>query len=171
MEAILLTSFSTSSSHLPRPPIPTAFSLKHPRDLSQVSPSFLPYPVTTPPQPQGLFFFTLSSSASSFSNPSSASSSKTRTRVLSTSSLPLTSTSSSTGHQQQQQRHWMVLVEDPPQHLNSKPQIIDYYVHTLQRVLGRSLCFYHLKYSWITFLKKIVEWVQIQRYMLYELAS
>lgn len=141
MEAILTS--PTSSSHIPPPPIATAFSLKHPRDLSQVSPSFLPYPVTTPPQ--GLFFFTLSSSASSFSNPSSASSSKTRTRVLSTTSLPLSSTSSSTGHQQQ--RHWMVLVEDPPQHLNSKPQIIDYYVHTLQRVLGRSVSFYHLKYS------------------------
>ncbi|XP_031115234.1 organelle RRM domain-containing protein 1, chloroplastic isoform X2 [Ipomoea triloba] len=38
---------------------------------------------------------------------------------------------SATGHQ-----HWMVLMESPPQGLTSKPQIIDYYVRTLERVLG-----------------------------------
>nr|GLL40125.1 uncharacterized protein LOC109176899 isoform X1 [Ipomoea trifida] len=43
-------------------------------------------------------------------------------------STPLAST---TGHQ-----HWMVLMESPPQGLTSKPQIIDYYVRTLERVLG-----------------------------------
>nr|GMD52757.1 organelle RRM domain-containing protein 1, chloroplastic [Ipomoea batatas] len=43
-------------------------------------------------------------------------------------SAPFTST---TGHQ-----HWMVLMESPPQGLTSKPQIIDYYVRTLERVLG-----------------------------------
>ncbi|KAJ9159799.1 hypothetical protein P3X46_025271 [Hevea brasiliensis] len=33
-------------------------------------------------------------------------------------------------------RHWMVLMESPQQGVNSKPEIIDYYVKTLERVLG-----------------------------------
>ncbi|PIN24510.1 hypothetical protein CDL12_02753 [Handroanthus impetiginosus] len=33
-------------------------------------------------------------------------------------------------------RHWMVLVETPPQELTTKSQIIDYYVSKLQSVLG-----------------------------------
>ncbi|KAK4480412.1 hypothetical protein RD792_013485 [Penstemon davidsonii] len=33
-------------------------------------------------------------------------------------------------------RQWMVLVEPPPQKLATKPQIIDYYVTTLETVLG-----------------------------------
>jgi len=32
--------------------------------------------------------------------------------------------------------HWMVLMAKPPQGVNSKPQVINYYVKTLQRVLG-----------------------------------
>lgn len=36
-----------------------------------------------------------------------------------------------------QNRHWMVLMDTPPQGVNSKPQVIDYYVKTLQTVLGR----------------------------------
>ncbi|XWS56860.1 hypothetical protein CRYUN_Cryun09bG0121800 [Craigia yunnanensis] len=32
--------------------------------------------------------------------------------------------------------HWMVLIANPPEGFNSKPQIIDYYVNTLERVLG-----------------------------------
>lgn len=34
-------------------------------------------------------------------------------------------------------RHWRVLMERPPSGLNSKPQVIDYYVKALERVLGR----------------------------------
>ncbi|XP_019181841.1 PREDICTED: uncharacterized protein LOC109176899 isoform X2 [Ipomoea nil] len=48
--------------------------------------------------------------------------------IATATSTPLAST---TGHQ-----HWMVLLEPPPQGLTSKPQIIDYYVRTLERVLG-----------------------------------
>ena len=41
-----------------------------------------------------------------------------------------------------QNRHWMVLMDTPPQGVNSKPQVIDYYVKTLQTVLGSYLsCF------------------------------
>ncbi|GAV74557.1 RRM_1 domain-containing protein [Cephalotus follicularis] len=35
-----------------------------------------------------------------------------------------------------QHHHWMVLLDSPPQGFNSKSQIIDYYVNTLERVLG-----------------------------------
>jgi len=38
-----------------------------------------------------------------------------------------------------QNRHWMVVMDTPPQGLNSKPQVIDYYVNILQTVLGRYL--------------------------------
>ncbi|KAF5470138.1 hypothetical protein F2P56_010671 [Juglans regia] len=43
--------------------------------------------------------------------------------------------------------HWMVLMEAPPQGVNSKPEVINYYVNTLARVLGREkdaqMCIYH----------------------------
>ncbi|KAG2669436.1 hypothetical protein I3760_14G034700 [Carya illinoinensis] len=42
--------------------------------------------------------------------------------------------------------HWMVLMEAPQQGVNSKPEVIDYYVNTLARVLGRwgkFQCIYH----------------------------
>ncbi|KAF7820367.1 organelle RRM domain-containing protein 1, chloroplastic [Senna tora] len=50
-------------------------------------------------------------------------------------------------------RHWIVIMEKPPQGVNSKPQVIDYYVQTLQRVLGSSekeaqMCIYDA--SWDT---------------------
>ncbi|CAA2958963.1 organelle RRM domain-containing 1, chloroplastic isoform X1 [Olea europaea subsp. europaea] len=45
------------------------------------------------------------------------------------------------------QRHWMVVVDKPPLELSSKPQIIDYYVKTLERVFGSDkeaqMCIYH----------------------------
>lgn len=40
------------------------------------------------------------------------------------------------------QRHWMVVVDKPPLELSSKPQIIDYYVKTLERVFGRWVWFW-----------------------------
>lgn len=42
-------------------------------------------------------------------------------------------------------RHWMVCMEaPPPTSLNSKSQVIDYYVATLESVLGRCFPFYLL---------------------------
>lgn len=34
-------------------------------------------------------------------------------------------------------RHWMVLMEAPPRGVTSKPEVVDYYVKALERVLGR----------------------------------
>ncbi|XAR53491.1 hypothetical protein NMG60_11022065 [Bertholletia excelsa] len=49
-------------------------------------------------------------------------------------------------------RHWVVVMENPPQGLNSKSQIIDYYVKTLQSVMGSEedaqMCIYDA--SWET---------------------
>ncbi|CAK9188337.1 unnamed protein product [Ilex paraguariensis] len=73
----------------------------------------------------------------------------TRTRAI-TSSTPPTFTSLSSnrsGHQ----RHWMVVMEALPPELNSKPEIIDYYVKTLERVLGSQrdaqMCIYNASYN------------------------
>lgn len=44
-------------------------------------------------------------------------------------SKPLTSTKTN--------NHWIVLMETPPKGVDSKPEIIDYYVKTLERALGR----------------------------------
>ena len=35
------------------------------------------------------------------------------------------------------QRHWTVVMDTPPTMLNSRPEIIDYYVQTILTVLGR----------------------------------
>ncbi|XP_022744713.1 organelle RRM domain-containing protein 1, chloroplastic isoform X2 [Durio zibethinus] len=53
-------------------------------------------------------------------------SSKTETETTTSASFDSTSTNN----------HWMVLMTKPPEGVNSKPQIIDYYVKTLERVLG-----------------------------------
>ncbi|KAK7268393.1 hypothetical protein RIF29_21091 [Crotalaria pallida] len=59
-------------------------------------------------------------------------------------STPSTSTS--------QNRHWMVLMEKPPTEVNSKQQVIDYYVKTMQKLLGSEedaqMCIYDA--SWDT---------------------
>ncbi|XP_061374283.1 organelle RRM domain-containing protein 1, chloroplastic-like isoform X2 [Gastrolobium bilobum] len=51
-----------------------------------------------------------------------------------------------------QKHHWMVLMDSPPHGVNSKPQVIDYYVKTLQTVLGSEkdaqMCIYDA--SWDT---------------------
>ncbi|XP_048232197.1 organelle RRM domain-containing protein 1, chloroplastic isoform X2 [Ricinus communis] len=66
------------------------------------------------------------------------------TRIKSTSTA--TSFISSSSSTKTDNRHWMVLMESPPQGVNSKPEIIDYYVKTLARVLGSEkdaeLCIY-----------------------------
>ncbi|KAM3732989.1 hypothetical protein ACB098_11G100600 [Castanea mollissima] len=66
-----------------------------------------------------------SSSCLCFSNKTSATSTTPPPTLTS-----LTSTPSSDNH------HWMVLMEEPPHGVNSKPQVIEYYVKTLERVLG-----------------------------------
>ncbi|XP_009789757.1 organelle RRM domain-containing protein 1, chloroplastic [Nicotiana sylvestris] len=59
------------------------------------------------------------------------------TSVTASSYSPITPTSPSSLHTSSNtQRHWMVLMETPPNGVSSKPEVIDYYVHTLQRVLG-----------------------------------
>lgn len=66
----------------------------------------------------------------------STASSPTRTNAASATSTPstfTTPTSTTSGHN----RHWMVSMETPPQGVNSRPQVIDYYVRTLKGVLGK----------------------------------
>ncbi|CAH9122106.1 unnamed protein product [Cuscuta epithymum] len=53
--------------------------------------------------------------------------------------IPTTSTPSPYGAPTKAHQHWMVLVEPPPQGFTSRSQIINYYVKTLERVLGRFL--------------------------------
>ncbi|KAB1213347.1 DAG protein, chloroplastic [Morella rubra] len=63
--------------------------------------------------------------------------SATTNNATSTSSTyTLTSTSLSVSSTPTDNRHWTVLMEAPPQGVNSKPEVIDYYVKTLERVLG-----------------------------------
>lgn len=67
------------------------------------------------------------------------------TNTLTSSSLSL-STTPCDNH------HWLVAMEAPPQGVNSKPEVIDYYVKTLERVLGSEkdaqMCIYDA--SWDT---------------------
>ncbi|XP_058205567.1 organelle RRM domain-containing protein 1, chloroplastic [Rhododendron vialii] len=81
----------------------------------------------------------------------STASSPTRTNAASATSTPstfTTSPSTTSGHN----RHWMVSMETPPQGVNSRPQVIDYYVRTLKAVLGNEkdaqMCIYNA--SWGT---------------------
>ncbi|XVE90872.1 hypothetical protein DITRI_Ditri20bG0111000 [Diplodiscus trichospermus] len=63
-----------------------------------------------------------------------------------TTSSSFVSSSSTTAN-----NHWMVLMAKPPEGVNSKPQIIDYYVNTLERVLGTQkdaqMCIYDASYD------------------------
>ncbi|KAI4352932.1 hypothetical protein L6164_007138 [Bauhinia variegata] len=73
------------------------------------------------------------------------------TRIAATS--PATSTSyTSSSSSTRDNRHWMVIMERPVQGVNSKAEVIDYYVKTLQRVLGSEkdaqMCIYDA--SWET---------------------
>nr|QKY65174.1 chloroplast RRM domain-containing protein 1 [Passiflora contracta] len=60
--------------------------------------------------------------------------SATRTRAAQTptTSPPLTSTITN----KRSCHHWMVLMDTPPRGVNSKPEVIDYYIMTLEKVLG-----------------------------------
>ncbi|KAF8397843.1 hypothetical protein HHK36_016768 [Tetracentron sinense] len=89
-------------------------------------------------------------------NLSSISSSNTRTATKATTAATTTTASdflpSSSSSTTNDQHHWMVLMEKPPEELRSKPEIIDYYVKTLARVLGSEkeaqMCIYDA--SWQT---------------------
>lgn len=54
-------------------------------------------------------------------------------------STKATTTSTCTPTSTKTNKHWMILMESPPKGVNSKPEIIDYYVKTLERVIGRSV--------------------------------
>lgn len=60
-----------------------------------------------------------------------------------------TSTSNSSGASER--NHWMVLMDKPPEGVNSKPEILNYYVKTLERVLGSEndaqACIYYPSYD------------------------
>ncbi|KAI9389254.1 hypothetical protein POPTR_008G022200v4 [Populus trichocarpa] len=51
-------------------------------------------------------------------------------------STKATTTSTCTPTSTKTNKHWMILMESPPKGVNSKPEIIDYYVKTLERVIG-----------------------------------
>ncbi|CAH9108618.1 unnamed protein product [Cuscuta epithymum] len=65
--------------------------------------------------------------------------------------IPTTSTPSPYGAPTKAHQHWMVLVEPPPQGFTSRSQIINYYVKTLERVLGSErdaqMCIYASSYE------------------------
>ncbi|XP_012074636.1 organelle RRM domain-containing protein 1, chloroplastic [Jatropha curcas] len=69
------------------------------------------------------------------SSQSSIFSSLTRIKAAPTTATPFISPSASTSIKSEN-RHWMVLMESPPPGVDSKPEIVDYYVKTLTRVLG-----------------------------------
>ncbi|KAJ4831748.1 Organelle RRM domain-containing protein 1, chloroplastic [Turnera subulata] len=69
--------------------------------------------------------------STSLSSSISCTPSTTRTRATPT-PTPVTSTRTD----KNRCHHWMVLMDSPPQGVNSKPEIIDYYVRTLESVLG-----------------------------------
>ncbi|MCD7455369.1 hypothetical protein HAX54_027985 [Datura stramonium] len=62
-------------------------------------------------------------------------------------SSSITPTSPSLSTSAKNQRHWMVLMETPPNGVSSKTEVIDYYVETLERVLGSEedaqMCIYN----------------------------
>ncbi|CAL0299752.1 unnamed protein product [Lupinus luteus] len=86
-----------------------------------------------------------------YSYPSSSSSSNFSCNdwSLAATTYPSLSTSSTSTTQN---RHWMVLMESPPHGVHEKPQVIDYYVKTLQKLLGSEIdaqmCIYDA--SWET---------------------
>ncbi|XP_047334547.1 organelle RRM domain-containing protein 1, chloroplastic [Impatiens glandulifera] len=75
-----------------------------------------------------------------------------RTSIVSPASPPTRTTSTSPPSTPAGHRHWRVVMEAPAPGTNSKPQIIDYYVNTLNNVLGSEIdaqmCIYEA--SWET---------------------
>lgn len=89
--------------------------------------------------------FKLSSSSSAYCTSSHNRTCATSSLTAETPSIRLSSSSSVSNN-----RHWMVLMEGPPQGISSKQDIIDYYVKNLGTVLGRWAMFQAL-YSLLYF--------------------
>lgn len=91
--------------------------------------------------------------SSSSSSSLSCISSLTRTNSTSTSTAtPSTFTPSLSSTASDYHHHWMVQMESPPQGVNSKPDIINYYVKTLETVIGRWVHLFLYKLFWLTHL-------------------
>lgn len=73
--------------------------------------------------------------------------SRNRATSITASSSSITSISPSLPNSTTTQSHWMVLMETPPNGVSSKTEVIDYYVETLERVLGSEedaqMCIYN----------------------------
>ena len=121
MEQVLSSSTIISSTQI--------FPLKPHKTHLQTPTINLKFSIS-PKKNNHLHLSSFSSSCLCFSN---------KARATSTTPPPtltaITSTPSSDNH------HWMVLMVAPPPGVNSKPQVIEYYVKTLERVLGRWVCF------------------------------
>ncbi|KAJ0103482.1 hypothetical protein Patl1_05908 [Pistacia atlantica] len=77
------------------------------------------------------------STHSFFSSPFNSKSAGKTSLNLSTSTTATTPfTSNSLSSTETDRRHWMVLMERPPEGLKTKPEIVNYFVKTLERVLG-----------------------------------
>ncbi|TXG49341.1 hypothetical protein EZV62_025216 [Acer yangbiense] len=69
-------------------------------------------------------------------NLSFSSSSSYHVSCISVRTVRATVASTTTASTKTDRSHWMVLMERPPQGIHTKPEIVDYYVKTLARVLG-----------------------------------
>ncbi|PQQ21962.1 uncharacterized protein Pyn_26418 [Prunus yedoensis var. nudiflora] len=123
--------------------ISTKFSLKPRKTQSQTPTTNHRFPISPTHKNPFTFYSVSHSSCSCFSVKTCAAS--TSTTATPSTSLPISSTSSDN-------RHWIVLMEAPPQGVHSKQEVIEYYVKTLQSVLGNEkdaqMCIYDA--SWDT---------------------
>ncbi|KAL2533859.1 RNA-binding (RRM/RBD/RNP motif) family protein [Abeliophyllum distichum] len=119
MEAILSATASTS----PKPP-----KNPHPK-IPTLSASFPTK--TTPRNSFPIHTLSISCFASSLSTTAKATASSSPTSSTATFAKYYNNNNNNNN-----QRHWMVLMDTPPLEISTKPQIIDYYVKTLERVFG-----------------------------------
>lgn len=112
--------------------ISTKFSLKPRKTQSQTPTTNHRFPISPTHKNPFTFYSVSHSSCSCFSVKTCAAS--TSTTATPSTSLPISSTSSDN-------RHWIVLMEAPPQGVHSKQEVIEYYVKTLQSVLGKWVCY------------------------------
>ncbi|KAI3458864.1 hypothetical protein Pfo_015527 [Paulownia fortunei] len=123
MEALLSSSATPVAAALTTT-IPTFLAKPPTNSHPKTLPLTVSFPTKTTPKN---FFFPISSFSSSVLTTVRA-----ETTSTSTSSTALFGKNSSS----YDNRHWMVLVEAPPQEFTTKSQIIDYYVSKLESVLG-----------------------------------
>lgn len=81
------------------------------------------------------------STYSLFSSPFNTKLAAEKSLNLSASTTTTPFTSNSFSSTETDRRHWMVLMKSPPEGLETKPEIVNYYVKTLERVLGRRVWF------------------------------